>query len=72
MPTPHAGNLLYHKRTGVLTLLDWALTSHVSEEQRRQFALLFLMVLLRDSPGVRSAIDSISVGEKSAAPTKPG
>lgn len=59
---PHAGNLLYNKRTRILTLLDWALTGHVSEEQRRRFALLFLMVLLRDSEGVCSAIHSLSMG----------
>ena len=61
---PHAGNLLYNKRTSVLTLLDWALTGHVSEEHRRRFALLFLMVLLRDSEGVCSAIHSLSMGGK--------
>ena len=31
---PHAGNLLYNKRTRILTLLDWALTGHVTEEQQ--------------------------------------
>jgi ubiquinone biosynthesis protein len=61
---PHAGNFLYNKRTRILTLLDWALTGHVSEEQRRRFALLFLMVLLRDSEGVCSVIHSLSIGGK--------
>src|SRR5664280_587040 len=61
---PHAGNFLYNKRTRILTLLDWALTGHVSEEHRRRFALLFLMVLLRDSEGVCSAIHSLSMGGK--------
>jgi ubiquinone biosynthesis protein len=61
---PHAGNLLYNKRTRILTLLDWALTGHVSEEHRRRFALLFLMVLLRDSEGVIRAIHSLSMGGK--------
>jgi ubiquinone biosynthesis protein len=61
---PHAGNFLYNKRTRILTLLDWALTGHVSEEHRRRFALLFLMVLLRDSEGVCSAIHSLSIGGK--------
>ena len=61
---PHAGNFLYNKRTRILTLLDWALTGHVSEEHRRRFALLFLMVLLRDGEGVCSAIHSLSVGGK--------
>ena len=58
---PHAGNLLYNKRTGVLTLLDWALTSHISEEQRRLLAILFLMILLRDSQGVCRTIEGLSV-----------
>jgi ubiquinone biosynthesis protein len=61
---PHAGNFLYNKRTRILTLLDWALTGHVSEEHRRRFALLFLMVLLRDKEGVCSAIHSLSMGGK--------
>jgi ubiquinone biosynthesis protein len=61
---PHAGNFLYNKRTRILTLLDWALTGHVSEEHRRHFALLFLMVLLRDSEGVCNAIHSLSMGGK--------
>ncbi|MGB7556750.1 MAG: AarF/UbiB family protein [Candidatus Korobacteraceae bacterium] len=58
---PHAGNLLYNKRTGILTLLDWALIGQITEEQRRQFAMLFLMILLRDSPGVCKVIDALSV-----------
>lgn len=57
---PHAGNLLYDKRTRTLTLIDWALVGHISKEHRRQFALLFLMVLMRDSAGVCSAIESLS------------
>jgi len=57
---PHAGNLLYNKRTRVLTLLDWALTGHITEEQRRQFALLFLMILLRDSQGICEVIEALS------------
>lgn len=65
---PHAGNLLYNKRTGILTLLDWALTGHITEQQRRQFAMLFLMVLLRDSQGVCTVLDALSVGEKKRTP----
>lgn len=61
---PHAGNLLYNKRTGILTLLDWALTGHVTEEQQQQFAMLFLMVCLRDSRGVCKVIEAISVRGK--------
>lgn len=57
---PHAGNLLYNQRSGTLTLLDWALTGHVTQEQRRQFAMLFLMVLLRDPQELCSVIEAIS------------
>jgi len=57
---PHAGNLLYDRRSGVLTLLDWALTSRISEGQRQQFAMLFLMILLRDAQGVCEAIQALS------------
>ena len=49
---PHAGNLLYHRRSGELVILDWALRERLNREQRRHLALLFLMVTLRDSPGV--------------------
>ena len=64
---PHAGNLLYDKRTGILTLLDWALTSHVTEEQRRQFAMLFLMSLLRDANAVCKVIEAMSVRGKNGS-----
>lgn len=59
---PHAGNLLYSNKAGTLTLLDWALTAHIDEQQRRQLALLFLMTLLRDQDGVCSAIEALSPG----------
>ena len=45
---PHAGNLLYDKRTDELILIDWALRERLSREQRRHLALLFLTVSLRD------------------------
>jgi ubiquinone biosynthesis protein len=61
---PHAGNVLYDKRTGTLTLLDWALTGHVTEEQRRQFVMLFLMILLRDIEGVCAAIEALTVRDR--------
>ncbi|MGC2108212.1 MAG: AarF/UbiB family protein [Candidatus Korobacteraceae bacterium] len=61
---PHAGNLLYDKRSGILTLLDWALTGHMTEEQRRQFAMLFLMILLRDQQGVCQVIEALSAQHK--------
>jgi ubiquinone biosynthesis protein len=53
---PHAGNLLYNKRTRELVLLDWALTEHLSREQRRHLALLVVMVTLRDPIGARIEI----------------
>ena len=61
---PHAGNLLYDKQTGILTLLDWALTGHITEEQRRQFAMLFLMIFLRDSHRVCKVIEALCVPER--------
>ncbi|MGA8875065.1 MAG: AarF/UbiB family protein [Candidatus Korobacteraceae bacterium] len=59
---PHAGNLLYSNQAGTLTLLDWALTAHIDEEQRRQIALLFIMTVLRDQDGVCAAIEALSPG----------
>jgi ubiquinone biosynthesis protein len=57
---PHAGNLLYDKRSGELVVLDWALTQHLSHDQRRHLALLFLMMSLRDPVGVSNAIEGLS------------
>ncbi|MGA2347984.1 MAG: AarF/UbiB family protein [Candidatus Sulfotelmatobacter sp.] len=57
---PHAGNLLYNNRTGELTIIDWALREHLSREQRRHLALLFLMVSLRDPAGTCNAIVALS------------
>ena len=48
---PHAGNLLYNRRTDELSIIDWALRERLSREQRRHLALLFLMVSLRDPVG---------------------
>jgi len=59
---PHAGNVLYSNQTGTLTLLDWALTAHIDEQQRRQLALLFIMTALRDPDGVCAAIEALSPG----------
>ncbi len=53
---PHAGNLLYNNRTGELTIIDWALRERLSRDQRRQLALLFLMVSLRDPVGTSNAV----------------
>ena len=57
---PHAGNLLYNNPTGELTIIDWALREHLSREQRRHLALLFLMVSLRDPAGTCNAIMALS------------
>jgi ubiquinone biosynthesis protein len=57
---PHAGNLLYDKRSGELVILDWALTEHLTRPQRRHLAMLFLMIVLRDASGAREAIQALS------------
>lgn len=59
---PHAGNLLYDKRTGDLAILDWALTEHVSREERRHLAMLFLLTALRDPDGIFHQIQALSRG----------
>ena len=53
---PHAGNLLYNRHTGELTIIDWALREHLSREQRRHLALLFLMLSLRDPVGAANEV----------------
>lgn len=57
---PHAGNLLYNGHTGELTIIDWALRERLDREQRRQLALLFLMVVLRDPVGASNAITALA------------
>lgn len=57
---PHAGNLLYDRRTGELTILDWALRERLGREERRHLALLFLMVSLRDPVGAANEIIALS------------
>jgi len=59
---PHAGNLLYNKRTGELVILDWALTERVSREERRRLAMFFLMTALRDPEGICEQIRALSRG----------
>jgi len=61
---PHAGNLLYDKRTGELAILDWALTERVSREERRHLAMLFLFTALRDPDGIFNQIQALSRGGK--------
>ena len=66
---PHAGNLLYNSRTDELTIIDWALREHLSREQRRNLAMLFLMVSLRDPVGTYDAVLALSQYPiRSAAP----
>src|SRR5437868_3565781 len=57
---PHAGNLLYNNRTGELIIIDWALRERLSREQRRNLALLFLMISLRDPVGTCSTVLALS------------
>jgi len=56
---PHAGNLLYDKRSRCLVILDWALTDSLSREQRRQLVILTFMLMLRDADGVCRAVDRL-------------
>ena len=60
---PHAGNLLFDKQSGDLTILDWALTERVSREQRRHLAMLFFMTALRDPEGICKQIQALSRGD---------
>jgi len=57
---PHAGNLLYDDKLDRLTVLDWALTGHLSRSQRRQICMLLAMLALRDVEGVDAAIHALS------------
>jgi len=57
---PHAGNLLYNGHTGELIIIDWALRERLDRQQRRQLALLFLMVVLRDPVGASNAITALA------------
>ena len=56
---PHAGNLLYDKRKGDLVILDWALTGHLTLQQRRCVFMLVLMTMLRDRNGMAKAIEAL-------------
>lgn len=57
---PHAGNLLYDRRRGELTILDWALTEQLTRADRRHLAMLFLMIFLRDPVGASEAVLALS------------
>lgn len=56
---PHAGNLLYDRRSDELVILDWALTERLTGHQRRNVLLLVLMLMLRDAAGMREAIEGL-------------
>ncbi len=56
---PHAGNLLYDKKRSQLVVLDWALTEHLSRDQRRLVVLLVLGAILRDPDRIRKAIEGL-------------
>ena len=57
---PHAGNLLYNRHTGELIIIDWALRERLDRQQRRQLAVLFLMVVFRDPVGASNAITALA------------
>lgn len=57
---PHAGNLLYDRRSGEITILDWALTERLEREQRRHLAVLVVMVGLRNPVGAANEIIALS------------
>ena len=63
---PHAGNLLYNRRTEELVVLDWALAENLNREQRRRLTLLFLAVALRNPAAASSQIEDLS--EEHATP----
>jgi ubiquinone biosynthesis protein len=56
---PHAGNILYDKRRDDLVILDWALTERLSRKQRKNVAMLVLMMMLRDAQGMSDAIEAL-------------
>jgi ubiquinone biosynthesis protein len=58
---PHAGNILYDKRSRQLVILDWALTERLTREHRRNVILLVLMLLLRDADGVCRAVEGLRI-----------
>ncbi len=66
---PHAGNLLYDRRTRELTIIDWALRERLSREQRRHLAVLFAMVALRDAVG--SGYEVLALAQRKIRETSP-
>ena len=64
---PHAGNILYDRRSGQMTLIDWALQERLSRGQRRHLVLLFAMLVLRDSVGTCAEVLALSQRRKPSA-----
>ena len=56
---PHAGNLLYDKKSNDLVILDWALTERLTRKQRKNVVLLVLKMILRDADGMSRAIEEL-------------
>lgn len=56
---PHAGNLMYDRRTNELVILDWALTERLTHVQRKNVLLLVLMTILRDPERMAQAIAAL-------------
>jgi ubiquinone biosynthesis protein len=56
---PHAGNLLYDKKSNDLVILDWALTERLTRKQRKNMVLLALMMILRDATGMVKTIEEL-------------
>jgi ubiquinone biosynthesis protein len=56
---PHAGNILYDKRSNELVILDWALTDRLTRKQRKSVVLLVLTTILRDADGMAKAIQDL-------------
>jgi len=61
---PHAGNLLYDRRTKELVILDWALTERLTAKQRKSVLLLVLMTILRDPDGMDKAVEELCAVRK--------
>lgn len=59
---PHAGNMLFDRRTGELVLVDWALTERLTYKQRRHLTVLFLMLFLQDPVAVGQEAEALAEG----------
>ena len=57
---PHAGNILYDRQTGQMTIIDWALQERLSRDQRRHLMLLFAMLALRDPVGMCTEVMALA------------